>query len=384
MSLLRPLCVLVLTAPLALSPTAMGSDDATPAAKVPVIYPIPMRGQMGTDIHPSAYEEIVGDCKKANPDLVVFILESADINNIFYLADDDRAETGLGLLGEYRQLATSLRDELSAYPQVMWVEDSVGFGSLMAMSWPTMYMKPNARLWGLQNVSRMAGGWQDPDVAAKMMAAWTGIGKGFLEKGGYPLELGEAMMRPEYKLSANFEGRKVTWKLDTNGHWVVDSSPEDVTNLRAELAEDLGVCAGIAETLDDVAFLQGWREYQLQESGQKMIEQYVEDWRRTYDATKKWMQDAEQNLGWASGEDAVRYLGAAKNLYEKVIGAMKQYPAVENRWKRDGVSLLSLEVLVEQLKEQILGLRGGGRGAGGGGAGGGGLGAGGPAGPGRR
>lgn len=384
MSLLRPLCVLVLTAPLALSPTAMGSDDATPTAKVPVIYPIPMRGQMGTDIHPSAYEEIVEDCKKANPDLVVFILESADINNIFYLADDDRAETGLGLLGEYRQLATSLRDELSAYPQVMWVEDSVGFGSLMAMSWPTMYMKPNARLWGLQNVSRMAGGWQDPDVAAKMMAAWTGIGKGFLEKGGYPLELGEAMMRPEYKLSANFEGRKVTWKLDTNGHWVVDSSPEDVTNLRAELAEDLGVCAGIAETLDDVAFLQGWREYQLQESGQKMIEQYVEDWRRTYDATKKWMQDAEQNLGWASGEDAVRYLGAAKNLYEKVIGAMKQYPAVENRWKRDGVSLLSLEVLVEQLKEQILGLRGGGRGAGGGGAGGGGLGAGGPAGPGRR
>lgn len=384
MSLLRPLCVLVLTAPLAPSPTATASDDATAAGKVPVIYPIPMRGQMGTDIHPSAYEEIVGDCKKANPDLVVFILESADINNIFYLADDDRAETGLGLLGEYRQLATSLRDELSAYPQVMWVEDSVGFGSLMAMSWPTMYMKPNARLWGLQNVSRMAGGWQDPDVAAKMMAAWTGIGKGFLEKGGYPLELGEAMMRPEYKLSANFEGRKVTWKLDTNGHWVVDSSPEDVTNLRAELAEDLGVCAGIAETLDDVAFLQGWREYQLQESGQKMIEQYVEDWRRTYDATKKWMQDAEQNLGWASGEDAVRYLGAAKNLYEKVIGAMKQYPAVENRWKRDGVSLLSLEVLVEQLKEQILGLRGGGRGAGGGGAGGGGLGAGGPAGPGRR
>lgn len=384
MSLLRPLTLVLIVAPLAAPAAATASDDATAAGKVPVIYPIPMRGQMGTDIHPSAYEEIVADCKKANPDLVVFILESADINNIFYLADDDRAETGLGLLGEYRQLATSLRDDLSTYPQVMWVEDSVGFGSLMAMSWPTMYMKPNARLWGLQNVSRMAGGWQDPDVAAKMMAAWTGIGKGFLEKGGYPLELGEAMMRPEYKLSANFEGRKVTWKLDTNGHWVVDSSPEDVTNLRAELAEDLGVCAGIAETLDDVAFLQGWREYQLQESGQKLIERYVEDWRRTYEATKKWMQDAEQNLGWASGDDAVRYLGAAKNLYEKVIGAMKQYPAVENRWKRDGVSLLALEVLVEQLKEQILGLRGGGRGAGGGGAGGGGLGAGGPAGPGRR
>jgi hypothetical protein len=349
---------------------------------VPVIYPVPMRGQMGTDIHPSAYEAIVEDAKKVQPDLIVFMLESADINNVFYLRDDDRAESGLALLGEYRDLVSTLRDELAEFPQVMWVEDSVGFGSLMALSWPEMYMKPKARLWGLQNVSRMAGGWQDPDVAAKMMAAWTGIGNGFLQKGGYPVEIGLAMMRPEYKLSASFEGRNVTWKLDTNGHWVVDSSEGDVTNLRAELAEDVGLCDGLAETLDDVAFLNGWREYQLAESGQQMIEKYVEDWRRTYDRTKEWMQDAEQARGWAGGQDAVRYLGQAKSLYEKVIGAMKQYPAVENRWKRDGVSLMQLEVLVEQLKEQIRGIRSGGRGGnlGGGGSRGGGLGPGGPAG----
>ena len=253
----------------------------------------------------------------------------------------------------------------------------------MALSWPEMYMKPKARLWGLQNVSRMAGGWQDPDVAAKMMAAWTGIGNGFLQKGGYPIEIGLAMMRPENKLSATFEGRNVSWKLDTSGHWVVDSSEGDVTNFRAELAEDLGLCDGLADSLDDVAFLNGWREYELAESGQQIIEKYVEDWRRTYDRTKEWMQDAEQAMGWAGGQDAVRYLGQAKNLYEKVIGAMKQYPAVENRWQRDGVSLMQLEVLVEQLKEQIRCIRSGGRGGnvgGGGGGRGGGLGPGGPAG----
>ncbi|MGA0287791.1 MAG: hypothetical protein ACO3QA_12270, partial [Phycisphaerales bacterium] len=141
-----------------------GTQDQADADGVPVIYPVPMRGQMGTDIHPSAYEAIVEDVKKVQPDLVVFMLESADINNVFYLRDDDRAESGLGLLGEYRELVGSLRDDLAAYPQVIWVEDSVGFGSLMALSWPTMYMKPNARLWGLQNVSSMAGGWSDPDV----------------------------------------------------------------------------------------------------------------------------------------------------------------------------------------------------------------------------
>ncbi|MGA1709006.1 MAG: hypothetical protein ACO4CI_10000, partial [Phycisphaerales bacterium] len=104
-----------------------------------------------------------------------------------------------------------------------------------------------------------------------------------------------------YKLSATFEGRNVPWKLDTNGHWVVDSSEGDVTNLRAELAEDVGLCDGLAETLDDVAFLNGWREYELAESGQQIIEKYVEDWRRTYDRTKEWMQDAEQAMGWAGG-----------------------------------------------------------------------------------
>ena len=372
-----------LAAPLLLSATALAEQSGATAARVPVIYPVPMRGQMGTDIHPSAYEAIVEDAKKVRPDLIVFMLESADINNIFYLRDDDRAETGLALLGEYRDLVSTLRYELAEFPQVMWVEDSVGFGSLMALSWPEMYMKPKARLWGLQNVSRMAGGWQDPDVAAKMMAAWTGIGNGFLQKGGYPIEIGLAMMRPENKLSATFEGRNVSWKLDTSGHWVVDSSEGDVTNFRAELAEDLGLCDGLADSLDDVAFLNGWREYELAESGQQIIEKYVEDWRRTYDRTKEWMQDAEQAMGWAGGQDAVRYLGQAKNLYEKVIGAMKQYPAVENRWQRDGVSLMQLEVLVEQLKEQIRGIRSGGRGGnvgGGGGGRGGGLGPGGPAG----
>jgi uncharacterized membrane protein len=79
------------------------------------------------------------------------------------------------------------------------------------------------------------------------------------------------------------------------------------------------------------------------------------------------MRDAQQAQSRASGEDAVRYLGKAKNDYERVIAAMRQYPAVENRWKREGVNRLQLEIYVEQLKEQILGIRRGGRGGGGGG-----------------
>ena len=76
--------------------------------------------------------------------------------------------------------------------------------------------------------------------------------------------------------------------------------------------------------------------------------------------------------------------GGAENDLERIIRAMRTYPAVEARWKTDfGVTRMELEIMVEQLKEQIGGMRnrgrsggsrgggrGGGRGPGGGGLGG--------------
>jgi hypothetical protein len=363
-------CGALAAASIAIAASAASAAGAQDSGRLPVIYPVPLKGQMGTDIHPSIYEEVAKDARRVRPDLIVFILNSADINEVFYLADDDRAEFGLGMLGEFRSLVISLRDGLREFDQAMWVEDSVGFGTLMALSWPTMYMKPRGRLWGLQRVADMARGWQDPDVAAKMMAAWTGIGKGFLEKGGYPLELGEAMMRPEHRLSASFKGRKVTWSLDTSGHWLVDGSDEATTNIRAEQAEDLGICAGLAESLDDVAFLNGWREYEVADSGQKIVDKYIEDWRRVLDRTIQWQRDAEQARGWAQGGDAVKYLGQVRQNYERILAAMRQYPAVEIRWRTQfGLDRLRLEVALEQLREQLRGLRGGNRGGAGGGGG---------------
>jgi len=352
----------------AVSAAAVAEGDT----RVPVIFPVPMYGQMGTDIHPSIYEQVAEEIRKVRPDLVVFMLDSADFDEVFYLNNNDRDEFGQARLSDYRNIVITLRDGLREFNQVMWVEDSVGFSALMALSWPTMYMKPRSRLWGLQRVADMARGWEDPDVAAKMMSAWTGIGKGFLEKGGHPLELGEAMMKPELTLSASFEGRRVTWSLDTNGHWVVDSSEESTTNLRAELAEDLGIAAGLAETLDDIAFLTGWREFEVNTSGQQMVEKYVEDWRRTFDRTIEWARDAEQSIEWAQGDEAVRYLGRAQQNYQRIIAAMRQYPAVENRWQQQfRINRMQLEIWVEQLREQLRGIRGGRGGATGGGAAGG-------------
>jgi hypothetical protein len=185
------------------------------------------------------------------------------------------------------------------------------------------------------------------------------------------------MMRPEYKLSAKFKGRKVDWANDTSGHWVVDSSEKRVARFDNVLAEDMGLSDGTASSLDDLVFLLGYREYESLDSGKAMHEKYVTDWRRTYDRSKEWWLDYEQKMGWASGEDAVKYMGSAKSDLEKIVRAMKTFPAVEARWKRDrGRTMFDIEIMIEQMKETIAaqrnrgrGGRGGGRGRGGGGGG---------------
>ena len=66
-----------------------------------------------------------------------------------------------------------------------------------------------------------------------------------------------------------------------------------------------------------------------------------------------------------SGDDAIRYLGAAKTDLEKILRACKQYPAVAARWQQDyGMSILQLELQIEGIKDQIGDMRRGNRGSG--------------------
>ena len=242
---------------------------------------------MGTDVHPSIYEDIIKDVKKNNPDIVIYRLKSADVDDIFYRANDDRREAGLMMLEEYSQLLNDLHEEIDAR-QVMWVEDSVGISSLFALGWEEMYMGENARLYGMEVLDLMTNSWSDADVRSKMKNAWVSFGNGFLQKGGYPLELGWAMIRPEYTLSAKFKGRTVDWQNDTKGQWVVDSSEKRVARFTNATAEDSMLSDGTASSLEDLIFLLGYREYKPIESGSEMHKKYVEDWRRTFDRTRDW------------------------------------------------------------------------------------------------
>jgi hypothetical protein len=230
-----------------------------------------------------------------------------------------------------------------------------------------------------------AKGWADSDVRAKMMAAWTGQAKGLIEYGGYSHALAMAMMDPEHFLSASWRGREVDWHLNVDGEYLVDGRDDSSAEFRAKDAENLCLSDGTAESLDDLTLLLGIREYRLDEGvGAKLVDDYITQWRRALDEAKSNLKDYEQNLGWAGGDDALKYLGKAKSNLERILKLMETYDAVEVRMRREhGLNKVGLQQQIEILKERIRNLRdqqkgnnrgggrqGGGRGFGGGGGGG--------------
>ncbi len=346
------------------APAPAGDDESLTS-----IYVVPMKGQMGTDIHSSIYEKAIEDILDHEPDVVIFVLESSDYSDLLIPQVEDPRETrGMFMMEDFRKLVRLLKDELSDIRQVMWIKDSVGFSSMLALSWDELYMAPDARLSGLRRVIDTTGvdKLSDEDVRAKMSAYYTAFVKSFLEYGGYGSEIADAMLWPEYTLSASFKGREVIWSPNMQGEFVVDSDGDETVAFRAKTAEDLLISDGTVETLDDLVFLLGYREYRMIDGrGAAMVEKYVDRWRKVFKQTKDWYDEYNQYRGWASGEDAVKYLGRAKRNLERIIAAMRQYKAVEVRWKVDmGTTKMELEIEVEKLREQIRGLkkRGGGYG----------------------
>ena len=359
--------------------TAAGVATAAEAAtdaKVPVVYVIPFTGQMGTDIHPSIYEEIVEDVNEVDPDIVVFRLDSADVDRNFHIQNDDRREQGLWQNIEvYRDLMLDIKNGLNVPEdkQIMWIEDAVGASTLLAMSWPTVYMTEGGRLWGFDAVQRFADGWSDPDVRAKMYAAWVGIATGFPQAGGHPIALSQAMIEPQHKLGVKFEGRDTIWSNDLQGTvWTIDGSDKGVAMFDSDSAENVMLSQGTVEDLDDLMFLLGYREFERAASGEELHERYVEDWRRAYERCDEWRKDIRDR-----GGNSVADLGAQRGLWEKILGSMRRYPAVEARLQREwGMSAFDVETQIEQIKEAIRrarqndrngGSRGGNRGRNGGG-----------------
>jgi hypothetical protein len=332
--------------------TSVGVASADTA--VPKVYLIPFAGQMGTDIHGSVYQDILKDVTKVKPDVVVFRLESADRDTNDHIENDDRREIGFWeKLEDYRDLMLDLKQGLaevgvSEDAQVMWIEDAVGPSTLLAMSWPNIYMTEGARLQGFDGVQRFAARWSDADVRAKMYAAWIGMATGFPQAGGFPLELSQAMVEPQHSLGVRFDGRKTKWSNDLKGTvWTIDGSDQRVAQFDSKSAENVMLSKGTVADLDDLLFLLGHREYETINSGVEIHEKYVEDWRRAYERCGEWLKDIRDR-----GGDTMQDLGAQQGYWEKILAAIRRYPAVEARLQSEyRINAFNAETQIESIKE---------------------------------
>ena len=331
-------------------------------------YIVPMKGQMGTDVNTDLYEEMVDDIRLHKPDYLIIEIDTTIKEKDLWERDLSRAEIGLNIIDEYRDLVNLFQDDLSDIRQVVWIKESRGISSVVAMSWKDMYMMTGAEFGGLSGLQQLFM-VADPDVRGKFREAFMAMIKGLTIYGGYASELIDGMVRMEMSLSADWKGREVEWRLDKSGEYLVDGSENKTADFTAKVAEDLCISDGTAENLDDLALLMGIREYRVLDSkGEQIFEKYIENWRRTLENCRQWWDDYNKYMSWASGGETLQYLGRAKATLEKIIAAIRRYKAVEYRVAIElGLNEFILTTTVEVLEEQIRALRQSGRGGGGGG-----------------
>ena len=357
--------------------------------KPKTVYVVPMglkdKGQFGLDIHPQVYEQIAKDITEKRPDIVVFVLNSADIDSVRYLGDDPRK---FGIFDDdgIRKMSRNLKEvieKVGAEP-IMIVRDAVGYSALLGLSWPNMYMTDSARLMGLERIQERTN-VADPEVRAKFREAFVGICNGFLISGGYDPAIGLAMMREDKMLSASFKGRDIVWSDDAKGTWVVDGSTERITaHFTSEMAEELGLSDGTvsdddATMIEDLMYQRGIRSFErMPLGGEVLVREYIEGWRKGLADCAKSYPQYQEAMGDAQGKDEKKNLTKAKGILEKVLSIIKKYPAVAIKLNQEfGLSKLEVETELLRLQERIRGLSkstapppsGGGKKGGGGGMG---------------
>ncbi|MDA1008369.1 MAG: hypothetical protein O2800_05130 [Planctomycetota bacterium] len=327
--------------------------SAVPSEVVnPKVYVIPLTGQLGTDIHPMALNQVIADVKEKKPDLVIFRLNSADIDTNDYLQNDDRSEVSMFDDDQARRMIKSLKEELREFKQVMWVQDCVGFSFIFAFGWPDMYMSRHGRLWG-PTYAQIAARQQHPDqeVQRKFREAMNAITGGFLQAGGYDGFMAQCMLRPEKICSVDFVGRDgLRWRQDSKGTYILDENEKDLLRFSADTADEIGLADGLVDAEDDAGladlmYIMGYREFTPDDAGIKIIDGYVEDWRAAFEKAKGYLTDAKT----PDSTDPLKELNRQRGLYDKVLKIIQRYEAAQRRL---GVTKPQLKARIGEIDEK--------------------------------
>jgi hypothetical protein len=352
---------------------------------------IPMEGQMHTDINHTVYANVADRIKALNPDLIIIEIFSRDYKsewikkmgqgNPWYQDPDElnRHYVAKDLI----DIAKVFNIQLKGIKQVAWVKDSSGPSTMLALSWSTLYMSPDARLQGTFAATRQAYDIKNVDTRGKILEfnqIHCEILANYAERNTALLR---AFIDPPENLSGTWEGQKVKWQDDTAGDFVVDDS-DGVPRLSATFATEVGISRSITPTRNSVLLAEGIREYHIvgQDITDDILAQSIK-WRSDYDNVLEAMSNSEIYMSLANGEQTYKYLNDQLGAYKRVLRILEKSPGYTHPWPQPlGVALRSnrsepytdtqtLKQWIKQVEEQLKELRegkndgrGGGRGGG--------------------
>ena len=359
--------------------------DATESSIAPVrVYQVPLTGIWGFDISPQMMQEVIRDIQNKKPDVVLWVLKSADVKDGFYKQEQANQLLGVHDRDGWKPVLPMLSAGLPGVKQVMFVEDTWGFSTLMALAFRDMYMAPKSTLDGLV---RVADGWnvEDAEVKAKFRESAEAQSTAFALLGGYSDEEGtnrkmltQAMMIKELKLSAEWNGRRLQWRLDPEGTYLIDDSPERCAAFPAFVAAELGLCKATAQEVDEVLFLEGIRDYVVIPSddnaeigaGEALVGKFNKRWNRNFDEASDLLDEVQVKM-----RNSPERIDLFKRNFLQIVEILERDPIAALKWgnvrpPRPGVQALKDQIRAweEELKARAKsksngqGSSGGGRG----------------------
>ncbi|MBG84870.1 MAG: hypothetical protein CMJ40_10045 [Phycisphaerae bacterium] len=348
------------------------------------VYVVPMRGQVGTDIVPRIYEEVVEDIKEQKPDIVIFELESSDERNVFddsyqdifegEMFDQRQEQSSLAAISEMADLRIMFDDEIpSDVRQVLWVHDAVGVSAALGMSWCDFYMTPDAGIGKMgAAVMRARGAAGDANVEAKFgQASYQDLVRIISYGDCDPRnptrdKLINAMAMPELSLSVFMNGREYLMGNHEKYDTVLDDNDEQESRLSARICDDFCISDGTADSIEDLMVLLGERQFVLVEGkASEIVNEHHEGWRAAFARAKEKWKQYQKWLGRAQGRNFRSSIGKAEKALKSVRALVVKYPEVARRTglSRDRIDILLLEI--EEMKRSGRGRPGGGGGGGG-------------------
>lgn len=329
-----------------------------PFAGVPYLFQVSRRDVLSY----TPIEKALEDAKSHDPDVII-VEVSADSPGGF---DGLFVTEGIAPLFEQAQR--------EGHRIVFWVENAGGGAAFLPMLSREMYFKPDGELGGVGNLGDFDMG--DTTVNEKQISLRLGHAEGIAIQNGYDPVLVRAMAREENWLAFRLEGGKPVYiehepRPQDGPGWTVltddgqgdnaDTSPlegNDVLNLGADIALTLGVSEGTASTVDDLAFMLGFRDdYDIVTGKGRDI---ISDWQtrlaRSVDQLQRLLDQANQR----GGRNNRAALGRQLRTLEEARSILTTYAEVLDP---TGATRSRIDVQIEAVRQQIRGAsdRGGGR-----------------------